>query len=263
MDIRRSNLKHAQEERRHILADFTTINTQYNTNTDASPTWTSTALAFGGSAGANEIRWCNTSAGGASTASASWPIFSRPGSGTAAVGEAWAFTADTTGLKIALYDGSKTSSNVLRWNWDNTGTFAAAPQFSAFGDNTHATPSAGTQPGAQSGSPIVNGQTTDTSSTSYLKINAYGNGSSQAPAAGAAGTTLAVTSGTAGAVSPGSAAWLSTWQSAQGFIQYILCTATPAATTANTWVWTCALFTGVNMSTGTLQAVITFQYAFS
>jgi hypothetical protein len=135
----------------------------------------------------------------------------------------WAFTADTTGTKVATYDGSKTNSNVLRWNWDNTGTFAAAPQFSAFGDNTHATPSAGTQPGAQSGSSIVNGQSTDTSSTAYLKINAYGNGSSQAPSAGAAGTTLAVTSGTAGSVSPGSAAWLSTWQSAQGYSKCLPC----------------------------------------
>lgn len=221
-------------------------------------------MAFGGSSGANELRWCNTGGGAGGTGSASWPYFTRPSSGTAAVPEMWAFTADTTGTKVATYDGSKTNSNVLRWNWDNTGTFAAAPQFSAFGDSTHATPSAGTQPGAQSGSPIVNGHATDTSSTSYLKINAYGNGSSQAPSAGAAGTTLAVTSGTAGSVSPGSAAWLSTWQSAQGWTQYILCTATPAATTANTWVWSLALFTGVNMATssGMLMA-ITFQYAYS
>lgn len=241
------------------MADFTTIQCDINSNTDASPTWTN-HLAFGGSAGANELRWCNTGGGAAGTSSANWPYFTRPSSGTAAVPELWAFTANTTGVQVATYDGTNAKSNVLRWNWDNTGTFAAAPQFSAFGDNTHATPSAGTQPGAQSGSPIVNGQTTDTSSTSYLKINAYGNGSSQAPAAGAAGTTLAVTSGTAGAVSPGSAAWLATWQSAQGWVQYILCTATPAATTANTWVWTCALFCGVNESTGTLLPVITLNF---
>lgn len=180
-------------------------------------------MAFGGSAGANELRWCNTSGGGASTASASWPYFTRPSSGTAAVPEMWAFTADTTGLKVATYDGNKTNANVLQWSWDNTGTYAAAPQFSAFGDNTHATPSAGTQPGAQSGSSIVNGHATDTSSTSYLKINAYGNGASQAASAGAAGTTLAVTSGTAGSVSPGSAAWLATWQSAQGYSKCLPC----------------------------------------
>src|SRR2546430_9988096 len=182
------------------MADFTTINVKYNTGTDASPTWTSTALAFGGSAGANELRWCNTSGGAAGTSSANWPYFTRPAAGTIAVPEMWAFTADTTGLKVATYDGNKTFANVLQWSWDAVGTYAAAPQFSAFGDNTHATPSAGTQPGGQSGSPIVNGHATDTSSTSYLKGNAYGNGASQLPAAGNAGTTLAVTSGTAGRV---------------------------------------------------------------
>lgn len=153
---------------------------------------------------------------------------------------------------------------MLRWNWDATGTFAAAPQFTAFGDNTHATPSAGTQPGAQAGSPIVNGHATDTSSTSYLKINAYGNGSSQAPAAGSVGTNPSATTGSAGSVSPGSAAWLTTWQSAQGWTQYILCTATPAATTANTWNFTLVLFMGVNMSTGSaITPVLSFQYAYS
>lgn len=241
------------------MSDFTTINIKYNTNTDASPTWTSTALAFGGSAGANELRWCNTGGGGATTGSAAWPYFTRPSSGTAAVPEMWAFTADTTGLKVATYDGNKTYANVLEWSWDSAGSFAAAPQFSAFGDNTHTTPSPGTQPGAQSGSPIVNGHATDTSSTAYLKANAYGVGSSQAPSAGNAGSTLAVTSGTAGSVSPGSAAWLSTWQSLQGWTQYILCGATPAATTAATWNFTLALFSGVNMSTGTLAPVISLN----
>jgi hypothetical protein len=180
----------------------------------------------------------------------------------------WAFTADTTGLKVATYNGSNTNGNVLRFNWDNTGTFAAALQFSAFGDNTHATPSPGTQPGAQSGSPIVNGHATDTSSTSYLKGNAYGvgltsAGAQQTPAAGAAGTTLTVTSGTAGAVTPGASAWLTTWQSLQGWAQYILSGGTPQAVTAGLWYFTLALYQGVNMSTGTLQPVVTFQYAYS
>lgn len=213
-----TDVKHA-EERNNTIADFTSINVQYNTGTDGSPTWTSTALSFGGSAGANELRWANTGGGAASTSSANWPYFTRPSSGTATVPEMWAFTANTTGLQVATYTGDNTKANVLRWNWDNTGTFAAAPQFSAFGDNTHATPSAGTQPGAQSGSPIVNGQSSDTSSTSYLKINAYGNGSSQAPSAGSVGTNPSATTGTAGSVSPGSAAWLSTWQSAQGYVK--------------------------------------------
>ena len=121
------------------MSDFTSIVVKYNTGTDSSTTWTNTALAFGGSAGANELRWANTGGGAASTSSANWPYFTRPAAGTAAVPEAWAFTANTTGLQIALYDGSKTNSNVLEWSWDNTGTYAAAPQFSAFGDNTHTT----------------------------------------------------------------------------------------------------------------------------
>lgn len=250
------------------MADFTTIQVGYNTNTDASPTW-GTALAFAGSAGANEIRWANTGAGGGSIASASWPVFSRPGSGTATVNELWAFTADTTGSKIATYTGDNTKANVLRWDWDNTGTFAAAPQFSAFGDNTHATPSAGTQPGGQSGSPIVNGHATDTSSKAYCKINAYGNGKTaggtqHTPSAGSVGTNPSATTGGGGASTPAATpAWLTTWSAAQGWIDYILNGATPQAATAGFWYWTCVLFTGVNMSTGTLQMVVTFQYAFS
>lgn len=249
------------------MSDFTTFNLQYNTGTDASPTWTGTAIAFSGSAGANELRFAPASGATTTTASASWPYVTRPASGTAVVPQLWAFVSDAVGLQVATYDGAKTNANVLRWNWDALGTFAAAPQFSSFGDNTHTTPSAGTQPGGQSGSPIVNGST-DTSNTAYLKINAYGygvdtGGTQQTPSAGAAGTTLAVTSGTAGAVSPATGAWLSTWQSAQGFTQYILDAVVPKATTAGFWYWTCALYTGVTMSTGTLLPCITLQYSYS
>lgn len=248
------------------MSDFTTINLQYNTGTDASPTWTGTALAFGGSAGANELRWAN-SGGAGGTGSASWPLMTRPGS-TQSVAQLWAFTADTTGSQVATYDGTNAKANVLRWNFDALGTLAAAFQFSAFGDNTHATPSAGTQPGAQSGSPIINGSSGDTSSTSYLKINAYGYGVSnagvqQTPAAGSV-STVAVTDGTAGAVSPGSAAWIAThWQSAQGFTQYILDGQTSQALTAGFWYFTCVLYCGPGMSTGTLQPVLTLQYSYS
>ena len=56
------------------MSDFTTIQLDYNTGTDGSPTWTGLPSPSVAS-GANEIRWCNTSAGGASTASASWPYY--------------------------------------------------------------------------------------------------------------------------------------------------------------------------------------------
>lgn len=250
------------------MSDFTTFNLQYNTNTDASPTWTGTAIAFGGTSGANELRFGPSSGTGGSIASASWPYVTRPNSSTAVVPQLWAFTADTTGSQVATYDGAKTNANVLRWNWDSVGTYAAAPQFTAYGDTSHTNPVGGTQPGAFAGSPIVNGQSSDTSSTSYLKFNAYGygvdtGGTQQTPSAGAAGTTLTATSGTAGAVNPATGAWLSTWQSAQGTVQYIQDNVIPKATTAGFWYWTMALYTGVNMSTGTLTPVITMTYSYS
>lgn len=241
------------------MADFTTIRAMHNSGTDGTPTWN--AITFGGSAGANEMRWCASGAGAASTASASWPQFSRPAA-TAAIPEMWGFSADTTGLKTATYDGNKTFANVMCIDYDNVGTYATAPTLTAYGDNTHAAASPGTQPGAQSGSPIINGHATDTSSTSYLKIDLYGDDQTANPAAGNAGTTLLVTSGTAGSVSPGAAAWLATWQSAQAATQFITHRRVPAATTAGKIFFTLALFSGPNCSLGTLQPVITFTYSF-
>jgi hypothetical protein len=245
------------------MADFTLIKTQTNAGaavTDASPTWVD--MPFG--TANNELRLCGTGAGTTTTASASWPTFLRPGA-TAVWPEAWAYTADAVGLQMKTYDG--TSAHYMQWriNWDNTGTFASAPIISAWGDNTLAAASPGTQPGAQSGSPFVNGHATDTSSTSYIKGNAYGRGTAASgsvqdtPAANAAGT-MAVTTGTAGAVSPGSAAWLATWQSLQALTQYIQDSVTPQAVFAGFWYVVLAFFTGPNQSGGTLLPVLGFQY---
>lgn len=242
---------------------------QYNTGTDAAPVWTGAAIAFGGSGGANELRWAPASGATGTTSSANWPYVTRPTSGTAAIPQLWAFTANTTGSQVATYDGSNTNSRVLRWDFDGNGTLAAAFQFSAFGDNTHTAPSPGTQPGGQSGSPIVNGSA-DTSNTSYLKLNAYGygvdaSGAQQTPAAGSLLTPVAAGDGTAGSVSPASGAWIAThYQSAQGWAQYVL-----DGVISNTfghagdWYWVCVLFTGVGQSTGTLLPVITLQYSYS
>lgn len=230
---------------------------------DASPTWT--GVAFGGSSGANEIRFVQSTSSPAattSTASASWPLSTRPAA-VAVINQAWAFTADTTGSQINTYDGTSAHYMQFRWNWDALGTFSSAPQFSAFGDNTHTAISAGTQPGGQSGSPIVNGNSTDTSSKSYLKGNAYGygySGSQQTPSSNAAGT-LAATTGTTGAVSPATGAWLSTWQDLAGFTDYILDAVTPTATTAGYWYFVLALYCGPGMSTASnMLPVLTFQY---
>lgn len=241
------------------MADFTTIRSMWNSNTDASPTWN--AVTFGGTSGANEIRWAATGAGAAGTSSALWPQYNRPAS-TGALPELWYCTADTTCVKVGTYDGTNAHANVACIDYDALGTFASAPTFSAWGDTTHQAPSAGTQPGAQAGSPIVNGHATDTTSTSYLKLNEYGDDQTTNPAAGAVGTTLLVTSGTAGSVSPGAAAWLATWQSMQGAIQLITHRRTPAATTAGKIFFSPVLFTGPNMSLGTLTPVITFTYTF-
>jgi hypothetical protein len=178
------------------------------------------------------------------------------------VPELWAYSADAVGLKVA-YDGTLTSrARVARINYDAGGTFAAPPTLSAWGDNTHVAPVAGTQPGAFAGSPIVNGHATDTSSTSYLKGNMYGTAGTTDPTSGNVGTTLAATSGTAGSVSPGAGAWLATWQSLQGNVQFVTFTTTPPATTAgNIWI-ALSLWTGPNMSLGTITPVVTFSYSY-
>lgn len=242
------------------MSDFTTIRSQWNSNTDASPTWNT--ITFGGSAGANEIRWCASGAGAGATGSASWPQYSRPASGTAAVAELWYFTADTTGTKVATYDGTNSHANVACIDYDNLGTYATAPTLTAYSSTAHNAPSPGTQPGAESGSPIINGSSGDTSSTSYLKGNLYGDDQTGNPTAGSVGTTLLVTSGTAGSVSPGAAAWLATWQSLQGSVQYITHRRTPAATTAGKIFFTIVLFTGAGMSLGTMQPTITYTYSY-
>lgn len=239
------------------MADFTAIKPQFNTGSEGTPTWTDGSFVTAGF----EIRWCAAGAGTTTTASASWPQYARPAS-VGVVPELWAYSADAVGLKVA-YDGTLTSrARVARINYDALGTFAAAPTLSAWGDNTHVAPVAGTQPGAFAGSPIVNGHATDTSSTSYLKGNMYGTAGTTDPTSGNVGTTLAATSGTAGSVSPGAGAWLATWQSLQGAIQFITFTTTPPATTAgNIWI-ALSLWTGPNMSLGTITPVVTLTYSY-
>jgi len=238
----------------------------WNSGTDGTPVWN--AVTFGGSAGQQEIRWCATGAGSATIGSAAWPQYSRPVA-TGAVPELWYFTSsdNTGGVKVATYDGNKTFANVACIDYDAVGTYATAPTLSAWGDNTHVAPVRGTQPGAFAGSPIINGAVPDTGAssgvaTSFLKGNLYGDDQTANPAAGNAGTTLLVTSGTDGSVSPGAAAWLATWQSLMGAVQFITHRRTPAATTAGKIFFTIALFSGPGMSLGTITPVITFTYSF-
>ncbi len=252
------------------MADFTTVTIDYNKGTDGTPDWTGTTIAFGGTSGANEFRFQRTGGGGTTTtASASWPNIIKPGA-TAAVEEMYAFSADATGIKVTTYDGGRTFARVLRFSFDALGSPASAMQFSAFQDTADTTPTPGTQTAnATDGRNIINGHTTDTSNTSYLKGNAYGSGfpaagAQETPAAGNIGTTLAVTSGTAGSVSPGAAAWLATWQSLQGWIQYITAPSVAKVLQAFFWYISLAMFIGPNEQTGNMVfSVLTLQYTWT
>lgn len=237
------------------MPDFTTFNLQFNKGTDASPDWTGNAVPFGGSAGANEGRFVSSGLGATGgTSSAAWPLTTKPPTGTGVYNQWWAFSADTTGVQ-SVYTGDNTIARVMRWNWDNLGTFASALQFSVFDSTSHNAPSPGTQPS------IVNGSS-DTSNTSYVKANAYG--SNQTPSAGSVGSAPSATTGTNGAVSPANTpAWLTNWQDLAGWSHYILGPATPPATTAGNWYITPILFYGANQSAATYTWVLTLQYSYT
>lgn len=248
------------------MADYTTT-IEYNKGNDTTPDWTGTAIAVNGSSGANELRWTKNGDGGASTSSANWPKFRRLAS-VGAVDELWAFSADTTGLEVATYDGSRTFARVLRFNFNNTGTAVSKMKLSSYATSALGAASPGTQPSdpAADGAPVVNGHATDTSSTAYLKGNIYGSGltaagSQETPSAGNVGTTLAATSGSAGASSPSAASWLATWQSLQADTQYCEGTAIPDDVTAFFWYFTLALYSGPNMALGSnIAPVLGIQY---
>jgi hypothetical protein len=248
------------------MADYT-CTFDYNKGTDGTPDWTGTSIAASGSSGANEFRFAKAGAGAGGTSSANWPKFRRLAS-PGVVDELWAFSADTTGTKVATYDGTKSAARVVRLNFNNAGTPVSAMKFSSYADTSLGAATPGTQPSDPSsdGSGVVNGHATDTSSTAYLKGNAYGSGltaggSQETPSSGAAGTTLAATSGSAGAATPSAASWLSTWQSLQADTQYIQGPATPQAVTAFFWYIVLSLWSGPNLCLGSnIAPVFACQY---
>lgn len=239
------------------MSDFTSITLDMNTNTNASPTWTSVL-------GVNKsLRWHTNNAAGLSTAFTSWPSAVRSGS-TAGVDYAYAYTNTSTGLGV-LGSGAApvafSASDYLqaRWNWDNTGTFASAPISTAYPTTSHGGITRG------DGS-ILGGHATDTGGTakSYIKGQGWGRVSSAGLPGAAPSNAPVVTDGTVGTVSPTAGAnWLTNWQSMQGDNDYITFPATPAATTADQWPVMFRLFQGPNMNTGSHQPVITFKYTFS
>lgn len=233
------------------MANFTTISLEINSGSTGSPVW----RALGGAG--TELRWSDQ-AGQTAVGSASWPAMIRPAA-TSQVTYTYAFTADTTGF--IMYGGVWSKDNYLqaRWNWDNVGTFASAPIFTAYIDTNHGAISRG------DGS-LLGGHTSDTGATarSYLKGNLYGRvDASGAPAAGPANGPT-VTDGSTGSVNPTAGAnWLTNFQSLQGDADYITFAATPAATTAGTISLEIALFTGPNMTPGTYTNQVSLKYTWT
>lgn len=239
------------------MANFATILLEMNIGTNASPTWANVT-------GANRtLRWYTSSSAGLATSSATWPSAVRPTTPTG-VDYAYAYEADATGLGVlgngsvpAAFSGS--DYRQARWNWDNVGTFASAPIFTAFSSSAHLGVTRGDRT-------ILGGHTSDTGSTarSYLKGQAFGQLDSVNAPTSAPSSTPSATDGTNGSQTPTSGPnWLSSWQSLQAGNDFITCPVTPAATTANQWSVMFRLFMGPNMATNTYQPVTTLQYTYT
>lgn len=243
------------------MADFTTARFQLNTNTNGSPTWT--AVPAWGAGTGQELRYSDLSTQGA-VASASWPFMTRPAA-TGGVDYLYVFTADATSLG---YAGSGTSTPAafantiylaLRFDWDNLGTYASAPIYTAYPSNAHGAISRG------DGS-LLGGHTTDTGGTarSYLKGNMFGRVTSAGAPAAAPSNAPVVTDGTTGSVSPTAGAnWLTNYQGLMGDTDYITFPATPAATTADQINLMIRLFTGPNMSPSTYVNAVSWKYTYT
>lgn len=238
------------------MANFTLIKLEGNIVSTGAPSWT----AIGGAN--TEVRWSD-SAAQRNIASASWPAQLRPAA-VGAVPYTYLFSADAVGEGLYGNGGacpawSKDNYLQFRWNWDNTGTFASAPVFTAYPTTAHGVITRG------DGS-LLGGHATDTGATqrSYLKGNAWGRVTSAgAPAAGPANAPV-VTDGTSGSVNPTAGAnWLANFQSLQGDNDYITFPATPAATTADTWYLEIALFTGPNLTPSTYVPVMSLKYTWT
>lgn len=241
------------------MANFTTLTQEVNTGTLGAPSWT---VVSGGSN--HEVRFSDSGAVALNTASAAWPFMTRPAA-TGGVDYAYAFTADTTGLGIidagANVPTAFSNTNYLfsRWNWDALGTFASAPIFTAYPTTAHGAITRG------DGS-LLGGHASDTGATarSYLKINAFGRVDSGGAPAAAPSNAPVVTDGATGALTPAAGAnWLTNYQGAMGDTDWIAFPSVPAATTADKWSVMFRLFTGPNMSPGTLVPVMALKYTYT
>jgi hypothetical protein len=240
------------------MADFTTITMKCNDGILGTPHW----VDIGGAS--TEVRWSDSNTQ-KNIASASWPAMNRPAA-TAIVSYTYAYTADATGNGFLSNQGAIDcpafdEGNYLwaKWSWDNVGTFASAPIFTAYPTTAHGSIT-------RNDGSLLGGKIADTGGTgySYMKGNAFGRvGSAGEPAAAPANAPV-VTDGTVGSVSPTAGAnWLTNFQSLQGDNDYITAPFTPAATTADTWSLEFALFTGPNMTPATYTVVMTLKYTWT
>lgn len=242
------------------MADFTTLGLDANTGTNGAPTWTSVY-------GANhEVRWSDISTQD-NTTSANWVATIRPAA-TGIVSYTYAFTADGAGTGFIGNAGpppafARGNFNWARWNWDNTGTFASPPIFTAYLTTGHGAITRG-QGGGVPNMLQGSADTLNVVDFSYLKGNAWGRvDSAGAPAAGP-GADPAVADGAQGSVSPAAGAnWLANFQSLMGDNDYITAPFTPAAVTADTWHVEFALFMGPNMVPSLYLCVISLKYTWT
>jgi len=241
------------------MADFTTLIMDANHGTQAAPVW----VEVGPTAG-HEVRWSDL-ATQKNIASAAWPAMIRPAA-TAIVSYTYAYTADAVGNGFISNAGAidcppdaHTYYLWARWNWDNTGTFASAPIFTAYPTNAHGAI-------ARDDGSLLGGKIADTGGAgySYLKGNAFGRVVSAGAPAAAPPAAPVVTDGTAGSMSPVAGAnWLANFQSLQGDNDWISAPFTPAATTADQWNLHFGLFVGPGMTPATWTPVICLRYTWT
>lgn len=241
------------------MADFALITMECNVGDTLGPAWS----ALGGAN--TEVRWSDSNAQ-SNVASAAWPAMIRPAA-TAIVSFTYAFTADAVGegfySGVGVIPPAYSEANYLwaRWNWDNVGTFASAPIFTAYPTVAHGAIVRGDNS-------LLGGNDPDTRAGgidySYLKGNAFGQvDSAGAPGAGPLAPPV-VTDGAVGSVSPAAGPnWIANFQSLQGDNDWITAAAIPAAAAADTWSLHFALFTGPGETPALYLVVMTLRYTWT
>ncbi|MDP2729139.1 MAG: hypothetical protein Q8O55_01495 [Dehalococcoidales bacterium] len=241
------------------MSDFTTLRLEGNYGTLGAPVWADLS-------GANrETRWSDSAIQN-TIASAVWPAMNRPGA-TSIVSYTYAYTADAVGWGYISGQASPcpaySKDNYLwsRWWWDNLGSFASAPIYTAYLTTAHAAITRGVPDGG-----LLQGSndTLNVSKFSYMKGNAFGRVTSAgAPAAGPAAAPV-VTDGTVGSVSPAAGAnWLANYQSLMGDLDYITAPFTPAATTQDQWNVHFAIFSGPNQVPSLYLVIQSLRYSWT